>query len=639
MYTMLVFRSPRRQLIGPGANESHDRYHNALLIASHTYQQYYKITKDSRFQYNNEIPLIARGVNFMIPFSVVAQREDWNRITKTSYTGSSSGATLDSVDMYDTIAMDASSSSATSYHAILSLDRYSSIWDHYNVMTLTPYYMTLRYEASGLVTNTIGKYGGLTKLLCNNGQNASDDDFNGNNDNLLLSDRCVVSTTERLIVGDGTVYNRTAYRLIIDLHSAANYLPVHLYFHLQSLKNADQTLTFMDSSSPGHPLILNNNFNYKLNEYDNDIIIGVDLLHLFPKIELSMESGEINLWYFHTPHIHNDRQEAVSVTLTFIVILCLGCYLEFICNDPGSLFRQLIRYSGVTVKWFYFSIRQVLVEILISILALLIMLLNLAFSDFNTTCRFQRTTLFSILTLYHVIILAIVLKVTPNVTRQAFKYYFQRNKKPIVIIKPQVKVNQSVLTRNFLGLRAGEEDSNRSSIVAVLTENDYDYEKVKDSYIEKDKNKLSKEETINVIARSTCMINLILLSIMMKLNFTSEESYLYLLMLFIAALIFLYYAAHYTTLGWLYWLSFTPRKVPLSYLLFICGELICLVLYVTWSIPIIYMDYLHAINSIYTEAFIIAITFVLIGFIILSACRSYHTIVTETIQSHYVIQS
>ena len=599
IYTMVLFRSPRRQLIGVTANESHDHYHNALLIGSHTYQHYYKITKDSHFEYNNEIPLIARGVKFMIPFSIVGQREDWNRIAKTSYTGSSSGATLDSIDMYDTIAMDMSSSSATSYHAVLSMDKYSSIWDLYNIMTLTPFYITLRYEASGLVTDTVDEYGGLVKLVCDHSSNNSDN----NDDDLLVSDRCAISTFDQLIMGDGTIYNRTAYRLIIDLHSAANYLPVHLYFHLLTLAASRQTITFIDHEQPSSTFILNNNIKYMLNEYDNDVIIGVDLLHLFPKVELSMESGEINLWYFDTAYVHNDRQEAVAITLTFLLIFCLYCYFEFISNEPGLLFQQLILYSDITSKWFYFSVRQVLIEILIMFLSTVIMLLTIVFAEYNTTYRFQRTVLLSILTFYHIIILTLVLFATPRVTKQAFKHYFsKKNSDP------------------------------------VTTTIDKDYFIVKDSYIEGDPQTLSKEQTINVIARNTCLINLIMLSIMMKVNFSSEDYYIYLLMLFVVALIFLYFTAHYVALGWIYWLTFASknRKVPRSYLLFICGELGTLLFYVAWTVPSLYLDYFNAINSIYTETFIIAVTFTLISFVILFACRSYHSKVVDMIQDHYI---
>ena len=575
MYTMILFRSPRRQLVGSQANNSHDRYHNALLIGSHTYRQYYKITKDSQFEYNNEIPLIARGVNFMIPFSVIEERDSWNRITKTSYTASSSGTTLDSIDVYDTMEMDASSSAASVYHAILSLDRFSSIWDHYNVMTLTPYYVTLRYEPDGLVHDKIDEYSGLIHLQCQYGNN----------------NRCFIET-DQLTMGS-LVYNNTVYRLIIDLHSSSNYLPTHLYFPYQELASSQQGITV-------GPLILNSQFTYIHNAYDNDIVIGVDLLHIFPKIEISIENGEICLWYFETSHVYCDQHESVAITLTFLLMIALYCYFDFISNEPGFLFQQLVRHSNYTVKWFYFAVRQVFTEITIISVSILIMVLTLVFAEYNTTYRCQRTILFAILTFYHIIVLVTVLIVTPRVTKKAFESLKKQND--------------------------GRE-------VAM---NDGDYVLVKEAYLESDTRKLSKEWTINVIARNTCLIVLIMTSILMKINFSTEESYLYLLMLFFVSLIFLYFMVHYVALGWLYWITFDRPRPPLSFVFFICGELGALLLYIGWSIPAIYLDYLRAINSVYTEAFIVSLTIVITGLISLLGCRSHYNKVSDIIHKDYV---
>lgn len=575
MYTMILFRSPRRQLVGSQANKSHDHYHNALLIGSHTYRQYYKITKDSQFEYNNEIPLIARGVDFMIPFSVVEARDAWNRIAKTSYTTSSSGTTLDSIDVYDTMEMDASSSAASVYHAILSVDRFSSIWDHYNVMTLTPYYVTMRYESDGLVHDKIDEYGGLIQLQCRY-----------DHDN-----RCVIDT-DQLVMGH-LVYNNTVYRLIIDLHSSANYLPTHLYFPHQELPLSQQGITV-------GPLILNSQFTYIHNAYDNDIIIGVDLLHIFPKVEISIESGEISLWYFETTHVDHDRHESVAITLTFLLLIALYCYFDFISNEPGFLFQLLVRRSNYTAKWFFFAVRQVFTEITIISVSTLIMLLTLIFAEYNTTYRCQRTILFALLTFYHIVILFMVLIVTPHVTKKAFESLKKRND--------------------------GKE----------VTVNDGDYVLVKEAYLESDTRKLSKEWTINVIARNTCLIVLIMTSILMKINFSTEESYLYLLMLFFVSLIFLYFMVHYVVLGWLYWITFDRPRPPLSFVLFICGELGALLLFIGWSIPAIYLDYLRAINSVYTEAFIVALTIVITGLISLLGCRSHYNKVSDIIQKDYV---
>ena len=231
------------------------------------------------------------------------------------------------------------------------------------------------------------------------------------------------------------------------------------------------------------------------------------------------------------------------------------------------------------------------------------MLLTLVFGEYNTTYRCQRMILFSILTFYHITILTLILIVTPQATQKAFQ-----------LLRPKRKA---------------------STVTSIP---DRDYEVVKGSYFDNDQRKLSKEWTINVIARNTCLIVLVMLSILMKINFSTEESYLYLLMLFFVSLIFLYFMVQHVSLGWLYWITFDRPRPPFSFLLFIIGELLCLLLYIGWSIPCIYLDYFRAINSIYTDAFVIAVALVLVSVTTLFACRTHYSRVEEIIQHDYVTQ-
>lgn len=566
--TMVLFRSPLRQMVGPMANTSHDAYHNALLIGSQTYRQYYKITKDSHFVYNNEIPLIARGVDLMLPFTVIDERDTWSRVTRTSYTDSSSGAILDNVNVYAT-----ESGSSTAYHAILSLDRYSAIWDRYNIMTLTRHYMTLRYDVDGSATNTLDEYDGIASLRCQY-------DSRG---------RCHVETS-RLLMG-GVTYNNSAYRLIIDLHSSSNYLPASLYFHYQTIGRNDR-LIWIDS------LPLNEQFEYALNEFDNDLILGVDLLHRFAKTELAIESGELHLWYFGASYIQHATHTNVAIFLIVPLLLCLFAYFEFIGSEPGALFSQIVRFSPVTSRWYYFRVRQIFIELLVIVAASLLCLVSLLFTEYNSTSQSQRTILFAILTLYHVVIIGIVFIVTPDATKHAFRLYFKRGGDTMRPSPPR------------------------------------DYALVQEAYLEGEQPKLSRERTVNVIARNTCLVVLIITAVMTKLNFTSEECYLYLLVLFVISLVFLYFFAHYVSLAWLYWLV-SREKTPLSYRLFVCGETVMLLFYIGWSIPCLYLDYFRAINSVYTEAFVIAATLTLVSFLVLFACRSHYTKLLDLIQTHY----
>lgn len=571
--TMVLFRSPLRLRAGTSANASHDAYHNALLIANHVYLQYYRITKESHFPYNNEIPLIARGVDLMMPYAIVEDRDTWARIAKTSYTRTSTGAVLDNVNAYDTAQSESGGGGATTaYQAILSMDRHSSIWDRYNVMSLTHYTLTLRY---GTVSTSLDEYDGMASLRCH---------YDG-------AGRCIAESSQ-LVLGD-TVYNRSAYRLVIDLHSSSNYLPVHLYYHHQSLGGGDGATIWIDETLP-----LNAQFRYALNEFDNDVILGVDLLHRFAKVELSVESGELVLWYFDATYVHHARHTTVAIILVVPLLLCLYAYFEFKGCEPGALLRLMVRFSPVTSRWFYFRVRRVFIELLAMGAAFVLCVVSLIFSEFNRTAQSQRAILFGLLSLYHLIILGVVHLVTPDTLRHAVRVYFGR-----------------------------ASGATPPSMPA-------DYDIVKEAYAEGEQAKLSREQTVNVIARDTCLPLIVLLAIMTKFNFSTEQCYIYLLVLFIVSLLFLYRFAYYVSLGWLHWFA-ARRYTPLSYLLFLCGETACLVLYIAWSIHCVYFDYFRAINSIYTEAFMVAVTLTLISFVVLFACRSHYSTITDLIQAHY----
>lgn len=595
MNTMIIFHSPHRQL----ANNNHSNYHNALVIGGSTYRQYYKITKDSKFEYNNEIPLITRANHFMIPYTVMSNPLQWDKIIKQSSIVTSTGVLLDGVGGYDYSLV--AGSTLPVYHAVMSMDKSSSIWDLYNIMSLDRYHMTLRYDAQGLTSNIVGEYSGLIKLPC-------------------IQDvyyTCLLNTD-----------NNNGYNLIVDLHSSMNYLPIDLYYAYQALPSSRRSLTFELTDSPGTPLVLNSKFTYLLNEHNNDIIIGVDLLHHFPKIEYSAESGAITLWYFTATYVNNEQSDAVAITFAFFILFILFSYWEYICSDNKRVYTFILYHGNVTSKWFYFTFRQVFAEIVAVFFSFLIILLTSIFSDYNTTLRCQRMILLLILSVYHTLVLTLVIIVTPHVTRKAIKYYLR--------IDTVIKYNTNKNVKNKRDTRVNfMSDVVTTATTTTTVVTDTDFEQVKTSYVDGTTEKLSKELTINTLARNMSLMMLVMVDIMLILNFSSEASYLYLLLLFFASLVFIYFMAYYIALNTLYLLVFPSTTRPVSFLWFYVGEILCAVLFIGWGIHCLYLDYFQSINSIYSDTFINAFTPIMIGIIIILACRGFYSRAEHFIRKTY----
>lgn len=489
MKTMLLFRSPINQIkadLYGGIDEKYihnntvNQYHNALLINGQFHTQYYKIMKDSNFEYNNEIPLLTLGQHITISYTIITNDVHWRRLTKYTRTDPLLGSTRFTTITFPYTTIQSTSgltSSSSIYQAVLALDHYSSIWDQYNILSIDSNFVTFRYSLNGELTKTMNGYNGKTTIQCNTQYHHPES----------IDNRCIIDKIYQMSIGrkggiQQVLSSKSAtlpYRLIIDLHSSTNHLPTNLYFYMRSLPKKDQHLIFnlgrenllfnqqhehhmntdttikttlFSDISHNDLLHINSNFKYELNENNNDIIIGVDLLHIFPSIEFSIEKQQINLWYSIESYLNNDSHNAVAIFFSFMVLLCIIFYIYIIIStNHRHLFRSLIIYSQVVVTYYFFSFKQVFFEISILVFSFITLLITFVFTDYVFTTQFQRLLILFITILYHGICLIIVLINTPDVTLRAFSYYFHYHPSTKVInqlkgntIKiPQTPINQS----------------------------------------------------------------------------------------------------------------------------------------------------------------------------------------------------
>src|ERR1700761_535116 len=113
MNVMILFRSPIHQMEAEQSslsyyiqNHTSNRYHNAMFIGGHSYHQYFKITKDSQFVYDNEIPIISRAYITMIPYTVIYDKTYWNKLTKNTFVSTDSGNILSDIMGFDDLIND-----------------------------------------------------------------------------------------------------------------------------------------------------------------------------------------------------------------------------------------------------------------------------------------------------------------------------------------------------------------------------------------------------------------------------------------------------------------------------------------------------------------------------------------------------
>ena len=690
MSVMLMFRSPLQQNNsggGGGSSNSIAIHHNALAISSQMYPFYYPVTHDSRLIYGNRMPVVSKSRHTVLSYDVIYDQAHWNRMAKTTVVRSGIGGLLNAFDMFTQIRDGTYTATAvTTYQAILSLDRYSATWNNHNVLLITSHEVSLHYVPEGRLDKTVGaEYSHLTRLNCKHNNPETDDN-------------CYVKTS-RIVIGDAddnvavVTHNGTQYRLIIDLHSSKNYLPIDLYYALNALPARKQKIRFHLSTSTGGEnltapgalegaqLLLNSRFHFEINRHDRDIIVGVDLLHLFPKIAYSVQRREIHLWYHQQSYVNNDQTEAVAITLAFALLVVLYCHYDLMSCDNRRLYHFLVRVSQLSFQWFFFNVRQIIIEFVMLLVSFVILLLTLIFADYNTSNQLQRNVLFWTLLIYHWLVMVAIVASSPDLIRQAFIRHL--NIDPVIHDRTTTKkqqqemapravksgvpmtthrdihtydyfnetrgatkrrpIGQDAVVVTFGGDSTGHSNASTTTTTSggVGTEKiqmkDEDFRLVYQDYIETDESRLSKQYMTSVLARHTVLLIIIMLSLLLVINFVVQGSFLLLLVLVIVSFIFLYEFIYHLFVCLLYALGRPDDvKMPLLFTLFLVGECLCLAFYIAWSIACLYLDFAQAYNSIYSEAFVVATTIVLVALLFVMVCQRINTHMDTIVRKYYI---
>ena len=156
------------------------------------------------------------------------------------------------------------------YDAVLSLDRYASMWSEYNSYTVERSSITLRMnERAEWHTNDKEGYRGIYRLDC--------DDVSYKHCHVYIGEK-YKSLAGDLVV-NGVPY--PSYGLVINTNTSLNLLPYDLYLYWKHHQEKD---LYVGGDEEHHLLHLNPQFEYGVNHESMNIVLGTDLLSLFQKV-------------------------------------------------------------------------------------------------------------------------------------------------------------------------------------------------------------------------------------------------------------------------------------------------------------------------------------------------------------------
>lgn len=524
------------------------RYHNALFMDVRHHSVFYRMTHDTSYRHNREITLLTRAKRFVMPYNYLL------------FDG-----------LYKSLAHGAQEwGVASSMHAhplILSLDRASSIWQQFNRVAIDRTSVVFSYEATGHLSTQAYDYEGVTRLRCRQRHHSE----------------CFVQS--------GFEVNDIHYprmRLYIDLNSHHSYLPTSLYFPwLEATGLKRHVLINVSIEQQRGLLHLNSLFRYELNTHSEDIVLGLDLVRLFSRVEYSYAADEFHLWH-HPRHTHTESYTAITIFFDILVPVVLFMMGMWLISRNHQLYHFLILYSDVTLRHFFFSFKIVFVEMLAVVLAVTVVILSFVFANADAyhafhnrnSAHYQRNILFTIIVLGNSLMLVVAFVGNLQPLKMAWRYYTRRADK-----------RQNTLDTNS-----------------------HDYAVLRGEYLSGEEKKLVRLPTSQVLVRNLALGVLLLSLLLMLLNFQTEEQRMFRFYVLFVALILMFYWTYYLYMMVLFaapGVNFWTTN-PL-FTLFYIAELALYLLYMGWSVECIYADYFRGVNGLYAEPVLYGFVFILLA--------------------------
>ena len=93
---------------------------------------------------------------------------------------------------------------------------------------------------------------------------------------------------------------------------------------------------------------INRQFKFQLNERSGDIVLGVDVVHHFQKVELAHEFGYVTLWYASAYHERARHEQNTAIIFLFISLVLTT--ISYWCSSPNLSVAPFIMGRGVCAR-------------------------------------------------------------------------------------------------------------------------------------------------------------------------------------------------------------------------------------------------------------------------------------------------
>lgn len=561
-------------------------HHNALFIDQSSVIKYNKIMQEDRQQ----ISIRSRHIKRILSYHTLGENatdEDanddgyndklYNLVQSVRFFGVSGGA------------------SDVSYDGVLLLDAYSAIWNEYNVAVFTNSELALSYVLNGSLSEQVAEYDGLTRLDC-------DTSFN--------SDQCLVVTSGGGLEVNGRLF--PTYRVILDLDSPLNLLPIDLY--MMWLTPGNDTLSIKLGNTEDNYLHLNSEFEYEMHQ-SNVILLGVDVLHHAPRLEYSVKKRAFRLWY-HKEHVtHYETHEIIKTLFMFANLILLFSLFQWSSSYNYLILEYIIEFACIAKQRFYFAHKQVLYEMVVLCVTLFIIIVTLSIPQNACTDYHVRKSLFIGFLIYYLILGLIILIVYRKVILCALKHYF-----PGLYTwrYGKTKRRRTIALACFDVLPYGE----------LFTDDVCDFslsERLHYAVVGLYHDPLIRLPTQAVIVKNSVFIQTLLLSLALLFNFYTPDNHIYLILIVSLSFSFIYYGIKYLVIAAFYLGLFKDncsskcdKNRNAWLILYMIAQVIVLIIYTRFMYESICVACFNLFNSTHSQVAVAVYVIILIALVILA---------------------
>lgn len=226
-----------------------------------------------------------------------------------------------------TVVVNSLTRTRADFDALLSLDPASSLWAEYNTVTFDQALLVVSRRDEPPDGWALDQerdredFRGVYRLRCDPRRQHR------------AEKHCVVALRGHEVNGRGL----DGAQLVLDLSAQVNLLPYDLFMRWQFHDEKELWLhpagVAPEARSRASLFHINRQFKFQLNERSGDIVLGVDVVHHFQKVELAHEFGYVTLWYASAYHERARHEQNTAIIFLFISLVLTT--ISYWCSSPN----------------------------------------------------------------------------------------------------------------------------------------------------------------------------------------------------------------------------------------------------------------------------------------------------------------